>query len=63
MSERPRARLFSAKPDDVFLQSLCSWVAATAPPTMLCPNEVITPVTKLIAAGAASIVKFSDYFF
>lgn len=57
MSERPRAPLFSAKPDDVFLHSLCSWVAATiAPHIILCPNEVITPVTKLIAAGARSSV-------
>lgn len=46
MSERPRAPLFTAKPDDVSLRSLCSWVATTAPPTIQCPVGVITPVTK-----------------
>lgn len=51
MSQRPRAPLFTAKPDDVSLRSLCSWVAATAPPSMWCPIEVITPATKRIAAG------------
>lgn len=40
MSERPRAPLFTAKPDDVVLHRLCSGGAATAPPTAQWPNEV-----------------------
>lgn len=43
MSERPRAPLFTAKPDDVFVRRLCSWAETTAPPRVQRHLEVITP--------------------